>query len=56
MKTQVEKFDNVTGDNLKDCNDFLGTLGANVLSVNTFYDTILGGVIYVVVYFENKTK
>jgi hypothetical protein len=48
---KVKTFDNVNGDTLQECNDFLKTIKASlIVSVSALYNTILGGVIYVVVY------
>jgi hypothetical protein len=47
---QVKLFDNYTGDTTKECNEFLKTLGGRVISINSFYNTIMGGTTYVVEY------
>ena len=52
LRLQVATFDNVTEDNAKDCNEFLKVIGNKVKDVNTHYNTILGGVIYIVIYFD----
>ena len=50
---KVKTFDNVTGDTLQECNDFLKTIKASlIISITPLYNTILGGIIYVVVYQE----
>jgi hypothetical protein len=53
MIQQVKVFDNVTSDNESDCNSFLKEItDSAVVSVTPLYNTILGGVIYVVVYYH----
>jgi len=52
LKLQVATFDNVTGDNATECNEFLKVIGDKAKDVNTHYNTILGGVIYIVIYFD----
>lgn len=47
---QVKTFDNITGDNTTECNNFLQEIGERVKDVKTEYNTILGGVIYIVIY------
>jgi hypothetical protein len=47
---QVKIFDNVTGDNTTECNDFLKDIGTRVKDIKTEYNTILGGVVYIVTY------
>lgn len=47
---QVKIFDNVTGDNTTECNDFLREIGTRVSDLKTEYNTILGGVVYIVIY------
>ncbi len=50
-KQQIETFDNVIGNTKTYCNEFLKTIPSEkIVSINSFYNTILGGVIYVVVY------
>lgn len=53
MKVKVKAFDEFTSDTTKQCNDFLEQLndkGLKVLDITSFYNTILGGIIYVVTY------
>ena len=52
MKTylQVKEFSDVTSDNTSECNEFMKEIGCRFESVNSFYNTILGGVVYVVLY------
>jgi len=39
---QVKTFDNVNGDTLQECNDFLKTIKASlIVSVSALYNTIL---------------
>lgn len=52
LKLQVATFDNVTCDNATECNDFLKIIGDKVKDVNTHYNNLLGGIIYVVIYFD----
>ena len=48
---QVKIFDDITTNNLEQCNSFLATLESIcVISVDTHYNTTLRGIIYVVVY------
>ena len=53
MKTQVKTFNNATRDNEKSCNDFLNTIPNSCVIITPIYNTIIGGVIYVVVYTTN---
>lgn len=53
IKMQVKTFDDVTTDNATQCNDFLKEIGGKVMTVNTVYNTILGGVVYIVLYFDS---
>ena len=55
MKTiQVKTFDEAMTNNQDVCNKFLTTIPyEDVISTNSLYNTILGGVIYVVVYYTN---
>ena len=39
-----------TFDNISECNDFLNEIGTRVQEVKTEYNTISGGVIYIVSY------
>lgn len=52
LKLQVAIFDDVTSDNAAECNEFLEIIGNKVKDVNTHFNTILGGVVYVVIYFD----
>lgn len=47
---RIKIFDEVTGDNLSECNDFLKHIGDRVIDIHTHYNTILGGIIYIVIY------
>ena len=47
---QVKKFDNRMDDNTDECNKFLKELGTRVVEVKAIYNTILGGMEYVVIY------
>ncbi len=47
---QVKEFCNPTSDMEKELNEFLKSKGTRVVSVNSFYNTILGGINYVVTY------
>lgn len=47
---QIKIFDNISADNVSECNDFLKEIGTRVQEVKTEYSTILGGVIYIVSY------
>lgn len=50
---QIKTFDNVTGDNVKELNLFLKSIGEKrIYNITPIYNTILGGVIYVVEYLE----
>ena len=48
---KIKTFDNVIGDTLSECNSFLQTIKRSlIISVTPLFNTILGGVIYVVIY------
>jgi hypothetical protein len=47
---KVKEFAEYATSNEKDCNDLLLELGNRVHSVTPMYNTILGGIQYVVVY------
>lgn len=48
---QVKAFDDVTsGDPTEKCNEFLKEIEGRVNTVTPLYNTILGGVVYVVTY------
>ena len=49
---QVRTFDDYTKDSQSECNEFLKKLGGRVKDVNTHYNTILGGIIYTVIFWE----
>ena len=50
---QVKAFDNViSGNTTEQCNIFLKEMGIKVTSVTPLYNTILGGVVYIVTYFK----
>lgn len=50
-RIQVKIFDNVSGDNVTELNIFLSKMGeSHVKRVTPLFNTILGGVIYVVEY------
>lgn len=53
----IEFSDHMT-NNEELCNEFLSTTGENVHKVQVFYNTILGGTVYVVIYWDyaKKTK
>jgi hypothetical protein len=54
---KVKTFDNITADTLQECNDFLKTIDSSlIISITPLYNTILGGVIYVVVYNDKPNK
>ena len=47
----VKTFDNITGDTAKECNDFLKTIPKDsIIDVKVTFNTLLGGVIYTVLY------
>ena len=48
---QIATFDNIMGDNQTECNEFLKTIGNDVFAVTPLYNTILGGVVYIVQYY-----
>lgn len=53
MTKEVKIFDNVTGNTEKDCNDYLKKLDTKVLNqieIQTHYNTILGGIIFVIIH------
>jgi len=57
LNMKVKTFDNVTGDTLQNCNDFLQTIDSSlIISITPLYNTILGGVIYVVFYNDKPNK
>ena len=47
---QVKQFADYSSDNEQIVNDFLKEIGNRVVSVTPLYNTILGGIQYVVVY------
>jgi hypothetical protein len=52
---QIKIFENVTGGNDTECNEFLKEIGTRLKDVKTEYNTILGGVIYIVTYWCYET-
>jgi hypothetical protein len=53
LKMQVKVFDNASGDTASDCNKFLDEIKNLAFSVTPFYNTILGGVVFVVTYWAD---
>ena len=47
---QVKRFDNVTGDSESQVNQFLKEVGGRVEDIHSHYNTILGGIEYIVIY------
>lgn len=47
---QIKTFDEVIGDNESQCNKFIEELGCRFEQLQTVYNSILGGVIYIVLY------
>lgn len=51
---QVKQFDESMEDNEQKINEFLKEIGDRVVSVTPFYNTILGGIQYVVLFRDKK--
>ena len=52
---QVVSFEDATSNNEKTCNEFLSTLRhEDFISMHTNFNTIVGGLSYTVVYYENE--
>lgn len=50
VELRVKQFDDFQSNNSQDVNIFLREIGDRVVSVTPMYNTILGGIVYVVVY------
>lgn len=53
---QIREFINYSSSSAEGANEFLKEIGSRVVSVNHHYNTILGGIEYVVVYWNQVKK
>ena len=53
---QVERFSDLKIDNEQILNQFLKDIGSRVVSVTPLYNTHVGGIEYVVVYWDCKKR
>lgn len=53
---QVKQFAEYSSDNEQTVNKFLKEMGSRVVSVTPLYNTILGGIQYVVVYWRGRSE